>query len=591
MPLHVDPIDFELFKNALFAAADEMAVTVCRTTYSGVLRDNMDFSTSITDAEGNVVAQGLTLPMHLGSVRTALAAVLARYGNDVREGDVYALNDPFEGGMHLPDVFMFKPVFVNGERVAFACCTAHQADVGGRVPGSNAADSTEIYQEGLRIPPMKLLDRGARNETLWRLIERNVRIPVQVFGDLRAQLAACEIAEREIRARIARHGLDPARAMMREMLDYTERMTRAALAELRDGEYEFEDWIDDDGVDFGKPIRLFVTVRKRGDRIAFDWAGSSPQVKGAINATLSVTQATSFTAIRSLLPADVPNNDGTFRAVEVTAPRGTIANMELPGACAARGLTGFRMLDCAFGALAKMAPDKVCAASDGGNVGISVGGYRADRSPFIYVDFTCGTWGGRPFSDGLEGNANLLANMAAQSAEVSEIENPVEILANELVADACGAGRFRGGAPFYRDYRMREEEATVQIRSDRQVHRPYGLYGGRPGAPGAVLLNPGEEAKTLPSKVTMTCRRGDVVRWVLPGGGGWGDPLDRDPGRVLRDVRNELVSPAAAERDYGVVVDTGRWTVDEAATVRLRAERRAAQTGREVPFVTWDDGA
>ena len=591
MPLHVDPIDFELFKNALFAAADEMAVTVCRTTYSGVLRDNMDFSTSITDATGNVVAQGLTLPMHLGSVRTALAAVLARYGNDVREGDVYALNDPFEGGMHLPDVFMFKPVFVNGERVAFACCTAHQADVGGRVPGSNAADSTEIYQEGLRIPPMKLFDRGARNETLWRLIERNVRIPVQVFGDLRAQLAACEIAEREIRARIARHGLDPARAMMREMLDYTERMTRAALAELRDGEYEFEDWIDDDGVDFGKPIRLFVTVRKRGDRIAFDWAGSSPQVKGAINATLSVTQATSFTAIRSLLPADVPNNDGTFRAVEVTAPRGTIANMELPGACAARGLTGFRMLDCAFGALAKMAPDKVCAASDGGNVGISVGGYRADRSPFIYVDFTCGTWGGRPFSDGLEGNANLLANMAAQSAEVSEIENPVEILANELVADACGAGRFRGGAPFYRDYRMREEEATVQVRSDRQVHRPYGLYGGRPGAPGAVVLNPEGEAKTLPSKITMTCRRGDVVRWVLPGGGGWGDPLDRDPGRVLRDVRNELVSPTAAERDYGVVVDTGRWTVDEAATARLRAERRAAQTGREVPFVTWDDGA
>ena len=203
MSIQVDPIDFELFKNALFAAADEMAVTVCRTTYSGVLRDNMDFSTSITDTRGNVVAQGLTLPMHLGSVRTALAAVLAHYDNDVREGDVYVLNDPFEGGMHLPDIFMFKPVFVDGERVAFACCTAHQADIGGRVPGSNAADSTEIYQEGLRIPPMKLLDGGARNETLWRLIERNVRIPVQVFGDLRAQLAACEIAEREIRAQIA----------------------------------------------------------------------------------------------------------------------------------------------------------------------------------------------------------------------------------------------------------------------------------------------------------------------------------------------------------------------------------------------------
>ena len=180
MTNQVDPIDFELFKNALFATADEMAVTVCRTTYSGVLRDNMDFSTSVTDARGSVIAQGLTLPMHLGSVPTALAAVLAHYDNDMRDGDVFVLNDPFEGGMHLPDIFMFKPVFVDGERVAFACCTAHQADVGGRVPGSNAADSTEIYQEGLRIPPMKLLDGGERNDTLWRLIERNVRIPVQV---------------------------------------------------------------------------------------------------------------------------------------------------------------------------------------------------------------------------------------------------------------------------------------------------------------------------------------------------------------------------------------------------------------------------
>ena len=586
----LDRIDFELFKSALFAAADEMAVTVCRTTYSGVLRDNMDFSTSIADSHGEVVAQGLTLPMHLGSVRTALAAVLARYEPDVREGDVLVLNDPFEGGMHLPDIFMFKPVFVDGERAGFACCTAHQTDIGGRVPGSNAADSTEIYQEGLRIPPVKLVEGGVPNDTLWRMIERNVRVPVQVFGDLRAQLAACEIGEREIRAQVARYGLRAVGAMMREMLDYTERMTRAALRCLPDGEYDFEDWIDDDGVDFGQPIRLFVTVRKLGDRIAFDWSGSSPQVRGAINATLSVTRATSFTAIRSILPPDIPNNDGTFRAVEVTAPPGSIANMELPGACAARGLTGFRMLDCAFGALAKMAPDKVCAASDGGNVGISVGGYRADRTPFIYVDFTCGTWGGRPFSDGLEGNSNLLANMAAQSAEVSELENPVEILGNELVTDACGAGRFRGGAPFYRDYRMSEEEAVVQVRSDRQTHRPYGLYGGRPGAPGEVVLNPGGEERTLPSKVTMTCRRGDVVRWVLPGGGGWGDPLEREPERVLRDVRNELVSPAAAERDYGVIVDTERWSVDEAATARLRERRRAARAGCGVSFVAWDDG-
>ena len=498
MPTAVDPIDFELFKNAMFAAADEMAVTVCRTTYSGVLRDNMDFSTSIADAEGTVIAQGLTLPMHLGSVNTALRAVLDRYDNQMREGDVYLLNDPFEGGMHLPDVFIFKPVFVDRQRVAFACCTAHQADMGGRVPGSNAADSTEIYQEGLRLPPLKLFDAGERNETLWRIIEKNVRIPVQVFGDIRAQLAACEIAERQVVDQVKRYGLAATRELMAELLDYAERMTRAALRELPDGEFSFEDWIDDDGVEMDQPIRLFVTVRKQGDQATFDWTGSSPQVKGAINATLSVTSASSFTALRSILPGDIPSNDGTYRAIEVTAPEGTITNMVLPGSCAARGLTGFRMLDCAFGALAQLAPDRVCAASDGGNIGLSVGGYRADRTPFIYVDFMCGTWGGRPFADGLEGNASILANMAAQSVEVIETEHPVEISSPMSSSpNRCGAGRHRGGAPFYRDYRLTEQEAVVQVRSDRRRHRPYGLYDGKPGQAQRVCSRPLWRASTF----------------------------------------------------------------------------------------------
>ena len=573
----IDPIAFELFKNAMFAAADEMAVTVCRTTYSGVLRDNMDFSTSICDGGGDVVAQGLTLPMHLGSVGTAVRAVLERYDTDMAPGDVLVLNDPFEGGMHLPDIFMFKPVFADGERIAFACCTAHQGDIGGRVPGSNAADSTEIYQEGLRIPPMKLLEAGQRNDTLWRLLEKNVRLPVQLFGDLRAQLAACEIAEREVARQVQRHGIEGTRGLMRESLDYSERMTRAALTEIPDGEASFEDWIDDDGVNLDRPIRLFVTVRKQGDHISFDWTGSSAQVSGAINATLSVTRASSFTAIRSILSQDIPNNDGTFRAIEVTAPPGTITNMVLPGACAARGLTGFRMLDCAFGALAGLAPDRVGAASDGGNIGVSVGGYRDDRTPFIYVDFTCGTWGGRPWADGLSGNANLMANMAAQPAEVIEVEHPLEILANEFVTDHCGPGQYRGGAPFYRDYRFTEREGVLQVRSDRQRHPPYGLHGGRPGKPGEVRLDPYRENRQLASKVTMTVHAGDVIRWVLPGGGGWGDPLLREPRAVAEDVRNELVSLEAARLEYGVALEPGTLRVDDAATRTLRAERLATR--------------
>ena len=584
-----DPIAFELFKNAIFSIADEMALTICRTTYSGVLRDNMDFSTAFADANGKLVAQGLTLPGHLGSIPTALDVVVARYEGDIHPEDMFIMNDPFEGGMHLPDIFIFKPIFWNGRRVAFAATICHHADVGGRVPGSNASDSTEIYQEGLRIPPMKLYDRGKRNDTLWTLIEKNVRIPVQVFGDLRAQLAACTIAERQFLELIERFGSENVDTYMKEVIDYAERLTRAAVRDLPDGEYDFEDWIDDDGIDIDRPIRLYVKVRKEGEKMLVDWTGSSEQVKGAINNTLSYTKAASYAGIRSVLPDGIPNNEGVFRVIDVVAPPGTIANNVLPAACAARGLTGFRMVDCMFGALAKMLPDRVCAASDGGNSGVSVGGYDAERNPYIYVDFACGTWGGRPWADGLQGNSNMFANMASQSVEVIEAEQPIEILAYELLPDRAGPGKYRGGAPYYRDYRFTEKEAVLQVRSDRARFRPYGLYGGLPGKASANYLNPHKENKKLTSKPTMMIENGDVFRHELAGGGGWGDPLERDPSDVLRDVRNELVSSDAARLGYGVIIDTEAWCVDIDATNALREEIRSRRQWETTPFVSWDD--
>ena len=252
-------------------------------------------------------------------------------------------------------------------------------------------------------------------------------------------------------------------------------------------------------------------------------------MKGAINNTLSFTKAATYCGVKCILPNDVPANEGFFRCVEVTAPPGTIANGVLPAACAARGLTGFRMVDCVLGALAMMLPDKVMAASDGGNTGISIGGYDSERNPFIYVDFACGTWGARPWADGLSGNSNLFANMATQSIEVCEAENPVEILAYEFVADKAGAGKFRGGAPYRRDYKLLEAEAVLQVRSDRKVFRPYGLYGGNPGASSSNIMNPEKDARPLDSKLTMTMYAGEVLRHELAGGGGWGDPLERDP--------------------------------------------------------------
>ena len=280
----IDPVTFELFKNAIFSIADEMALTVFRTTYSAVLKDNMDYSTGFADGSGRLAAQGLTLPGHLGSVPTAMQSIMTHFADEIRPGDVFIMNDPFDGGMHLPDIFIIKPLFHNGERLAFACTVCHHTDVGGRVAGSNASDSTEIYAEGLRIAPMKLYDAGVLNETIMTFIERNVRVPVLVQGDLRAQLAACHIAETQFAEVVARYGPDQTKALLNETIDYSERLTRAALKALPDGEWSFEDWIDDDGVDVGVPIRLHVTIRKTGDEMVVDWTGTNDQdVRGRIH--------------------------------------------------------------------------------------------------------------------------------------------------------------------------------------------------------------------------------------------------------------------------------------------------------------------
>jgi N-methylhydantoinase B len=569
-----DPIAQELFRNAIVAIGDEMVLTIYRTAYSGVLKNIMDYSAAICDAQGRLVAQGLSLPGHLCSIPVALSACLRHFGDDVADGDVLAVNDPYDGGMHLPDIFLFRPVFADGRPIAWAATICHHTDVGGRVPGSNASDSTEIYAEGLRIPPLKLLERGHWNTTLVRMIERNVRVPVRVMGDLRAQLAACEIAIRGLGDLVARHGADGVTALMNATMDHSERLTRHCLAELPDGEATFTDWIDDDQIDAGKPIPLVCTITKRGEHMRFDWTGSSPQVKGAINNTWSYTAAASFTAAKTILGVNMPNNDGVFRCIDVIAPPGTITNALPPAACAARGLTGFRCIDAAFGALARLYPGRVMAASDGGNTGITIGGYDAERRPFIYVDFISGGWGGRPWADGLEGNTGMFANMASFSIEVIEQENPLEVLDYEYVPDSGGPGKFRGGMALRRTWRMLEGEGILQVRSDRRVHRPYGLEGGGPGMPSRNTLV-GE--RELDAKITMTLRRGQVYRHEMPGAGGWGNPLERDLHLVAKDLRDGLVTVEAAARDYGVVARGDPAQIDEAATVELRARLRASR--------------
>lgn len=582
-----DPITEELFRNAISALGDEMVLTIYRTAYSGVLKNIMDYSAAICDAEGRLVAQGLSLPGHLASIPVSLKAVLAAFGDDISEGDIFINNDPYDGGMHLPDIFVFKPLFADGRVVAYAATICHHTDVGGRVPGSNASDSTEIYAEGLRIPPLKLYEKGVANSTLFRMIERNVRLPGRVFGDLRSQLAACEIAARGMTDLVSRYSAEGVTELMVAMMDYSERLTRHCLLELPDGEANFTDWIDDDQIDVGVPIKLMCTIRKRGDTMEVDWTGSAPQVKGAINNTLSYTQAMSYTAVKSVLSINMPNNDGVFRAIKVIAPAGTITHGKLPAACAARGLTGFRGTDCAFGALAQLYPDKVFAASDGGNTGLTIGGYDKDLKPFIYVDFISGAWGGRPWADGLDGNTTMFANMASFSVEVIEAENPLEVLDYEFVPDTGGAGKYRGGMSQRKTWRMLADEGILQVRADRQAFRPYGLYGGGPGMPGLNVMDPGlnTEAK-LHAKITMTLRNGQIFRHELPGAGGWGPALDRDLDAVTRDLRDALVTIEGAARDYGVVAMGDPPVVDVTATEALRARLRIERM--PLPNVAWE---
>ena len=397
-----------------------------------------------------------------------------------------------------------------------------------------------------------------------------MRVPVKVLGDFRAQLSACYVAEQRYFALLERYGVATIDRYTNELYDYSERLTRAEIGALPDGEYTFEDWIDEDGID-DRPIPLRVKVTVAGDELTCDFTGSSSQVRGAINATLSFTKAAVYGAIKYVLGADIPNNAGFFRPIHVNAPPGSILNAVLPAACAARGLTGLRTADLMFGVLAQITPARAMAASEGGPTGVSIGGYDANRQPFVFVEFISSAWGGRSHLDGIDGITTPISNNSNTPAEVCEAEYPIAIDQYEFAPDSGGPGKFRGGLGVQRSYRLLEEEATLQVRADRQRFRPFGLFGGKPGTPSKNVLRRNGEVTTLPAKFTMTMRRGDVLHHVQPGAGGLGDPFERDPERVLADVQNEKVSVEAARRDYGVVIDTVSWKVDLQETARLRS--------------------
>jgi N-methylhydantoinase B len=575
----IDPITFAVVKNGLDAIVDEIAYTVVRTARSEIVKDVMDYSAALCDRSGRMVAQAKTIALHLGAVPEAMAAVLAAYGNDLHPGDAVVLNDPYRGGMHLPDIFMFMPIFHGGTLQAFSVVICHHTDVGGRVAGSNASDSTEIYQEGLRIPVLKLYDKGALNKTLADIIALNVRVPDRVMGDLFAQYAACQVGVREIGKLCERYGAEVLQGYMSAFLDYAERLTREEIRTWPKGTFRFTDYIDDDGMD-DRPIPITVAITVHEDSLTVDYEGSSAQVRGAINATRSYTHSCTYLSVRCALKGDVPNNAGIFRCLEVRVPEGSVLNPQSPAPVAARALTGYRICDAMFGALAQIVPDRIPAAGEGGNTVVCLSGLRPNREPFIIVDMVCGAWGGRPDRDGVEAITNPSQNLSNTPVETLEAQHPVRVEDYALIADSCGAGKWRGGLGVRRSYRLLAEEAQLQLRSDRMRFQPYGLDGGGPARATRNTLMTDNVAHALPSKITTTLKRGSVIVHEQAGGGGFGDPLARDPDRVARDVWNGKISIDYARRHHGVVVDEAG-VIDAAATATLRSTLRAARLAAE----------
>ena len=583
MKRNVDPVLLEVIKNGFESIADEIALIMLRTAYSAIVRDAMDYSTAICDSRGRTLAQGLTTPLHLGSFYDAMQHIIRQYEGRIHPGDVFIGNDPYvASGQHLPDIYIVLPVFINGTLEGWSTTVAHHVDVGGIIPGSNSLGATEIYQEGLRLPFLKLYDEGNLNQAIWDIILTNVRVPELLLGDLHAQSVACHVGAREYEELFRRYGAETMHFYIDELHDYAEALARSEIAEIPDGTYEFTDHIDGLGEN-PETIVFHVSLTVQGDEVVVDWTGSSPQVKGGVNSPLVFAKAATFAALRSVMGSEVPNCHGYTRPITVTAPERTIVNAVHPAACGARGISGFRMIDCLFGALAKAVPDRVTADGCGGATLATFAGYRGSTA-FVFNDILMGSWGGTEPHDGQEGVPHMGANQSNIPIETIEIDFPLRIEHYGLVADSGGPGMHRGGLAIIREYRALEDSVLLSVRSDKRAHPPHGLAGGGSGTPSWNIVNPGAGERILPVLFTQpdNLDEGDVFRHVKAGGGGYGNPLERDAEAVLADVVAEKVTPAHAADAYGVIVvgdvDSG-FSIDREATMRRR-EAMAAESSR-----------
>lgn len=557
----LDPITLEIISNALRSVADEMFAALMRSAYSTNIKERHDHSTAFCDRAGRLIVQAdQSLPIHIASMTGLMQTLLSKYDlSEIEEGDVFVANDPHvAGGTHLPDINLAEPVFVEGELLGFICNIAHHADVGGMAPGSMAGGMSEIYQEGLRIPLIRLFRKGELQRDLFDLMLLNVRIPEERRGDYYAQIAACRLGVRRMKEIAGRYSCEMLNAAFDEIVSRTEFRMREALKDIPDGVYSFEDVMDDDGVGTTDiPIRLTITAK--GGELTFDFRETAPQVAGNINLPRNASQAAVVYALKALLDPEVPNNQGILDCCEILTKEGTLLHCVFPAPVAARANTSQRVVDVIIGALADALPDRVVGAANGANTtAVFAGVDPRTKQHYLYFETLGGGFGGRADRDGKDGVQVHITNTSNLPIEAIETEYPLRVESYGFVEDSGGAGRYRGGLGLRRVIRPVGHDCIFNGAGERFTHQPWGVFGGQPGMSGRFQhVNQAGDVTLLdvkPSGVKVS--RDDALVVETPGSGGYGDPKERTPQQVREDLNSGKFSADFISRHYGALKET-----------------------------------
>jgi N-methylhydantoinase B len=563
----IDPVTLTVLGNAFVNICREMGVTMIRTAFSPIFNEGLDFSCVLFDRRGNMIGQAEFCPAQIAASLFIVRWTLEELGVESFEpGDVVLHNDPYRGGAHIPEHSVMRGVFHEGELFGFVANVGHLAEIGGKAVGSFAADATEVFQEGLRIPPVKIVKRDENDMELWRLIMANHRTPRNTWGDLNAQIGSLRVAERRVLELLDRYGREFVEQAADDLMDYSERWMRAEIAAIPDGVYEFTERMEDDGV-VARPVTFRVTVNVRGDELVVDWTGTDPQVRGPINATYGVTAGATYNAIFHLTDMGIPKNSGAYRPIRIIAPPGSAVNVVYPGPSVGGNTeTHPKLADMVVAALAPALPDRVAAAEGGTACNFLFGGLHPKTGDY-YANYHLegGGWGAKSYDDGNDAIVVKNGNCRNTPVEIFETRYPLRVLEYSLIDDSGGAGRMRGGLGTRRVLRVEKgAEVTVNALFDRTKpgFGAYGLAGGGKGGPAAILVKRAGESEfrtfsevfgtVSPSKFTnIVLGEGDEVLIQSPGGGGYGDPRERAPARVTEDVDQGFVSAAVAREIYG----------------------------------------